>query len=216
MARVPQGRVILGGTLSGGVERWTMSFAMDPLNARSQSQLDALAEDIGTLFASLVFGDATLDDRISSATAFTDVRIDDVQDPGGVVRTASWVRSEPLVGASAFQQLPPQCSHVISLRTTLPGPRFRGRMYFPPLSAEQLTNTGELAGSACTDLSEAMAAFFNGFNSSSDIAGTAFVASDAAQQLTAVTALQVGSTIDTQRRRRDAVPESYYEQTITP
>jgi hypothetical protein len=209
MPRVPQGRVTLRGTVASGLDIWTSSFAIDPLSARTQAQLQDLAEEIGGLFEAHVWSDDTLEDRWSQYTAFTGCRVDDVRDPGGVVRTADWARTEPLTGASADAPLPSQCAHVVSLRTGLPGPRYRGRMYLPGFGVSQMTVEGQIAAGAASDLANGMAAFFDAVNDSVVAPATAFVASDAAQQLTAITSVQVGTTVDTQRRRRDAVPEIY-------
>jgi len=46
MPRVPQGRVTLGGKLSQGAEDWSTSFAMFPLQARTDAALAALPLEI--------------------------------------------------------------------------------------------------------------------------------------------------------------------------
>lgn len=216
MPRVPQGRIILQGTLCGGAEVWTMSHACDPLSARTQSQLQSIAQEVGTIFEAWVWDDGVLGSVIPASIAFTGVRVDDVQDPGGVVRTAQWDRTEPLTGASINYALPPECSIVVSLRTTLPGPRRRGRMYFPPLGTDSVTVNGQLGGTHQTSLADCMQDYFNAFNSNSTIAATAFVASDAAQALTAITSIQVGNVYDAQRRRRNALQEAYVTKSVTP
>lgn len=216
MPRVPQGRVILQGYVSGGSDIWTMSFATDQLDGRSQTQLEQLAEAVADIFDEQVWTHVDFAGFISELTAFTGVRVDDVQDPGGVVRTAQFDLVEPSLGASTGQQLPPQCSEVVSLRTGSPGKSFRGRMYFPPLSVGALTGEGSISTGAQGELADAMQRFFNTYNAASaPVNATAFVASDVRQQLTAINQIQVGSVFDTQRRRRSEIAEAYVSRGIT-
>lgn len=215
MPRVPQGRVILMGTVSNNQDIWTMSHAMDPLSARSQAQLDAIADAVADVFQSTVWDVAAIANLISDQTHFTGVRIDDVRDPGGVVRQATSILSTHNQGNYDGAQLPPQCAEVVSLRSGNPGASRRGRMYFPPLGVIAASPAGGLTATAQDALADAMQDYFNTFNSDVGIAGTAFIASDALQTLFAVTQIQVGSIYDTQRRRRNELTEGYESRTVT-
>lgn len=215
MPRVPQGRVILQGTVSNNLDIWTMSFAMDPLSARSQGQLDNIAAATADLFQAAVWDVAGLSSGISDQTHFTGVRVDDVRSPGGVVRQATYTLSTHNQGTSEQPQLPPQCAEVITLLTGDPGASRRGRMYFPPLAVNALTGGGQVTAGYLDVLADCMQDFFNDFNADATVAGTAFVASDVLQQLNAVTSIRVGSVVDTQRRRRNELTETYESRDLT-
>lgn len=87
-------------------------------------------------------------------------------------------------------------------------------MYFPPMSAAVLTETGRLTTTARSVLADDFQGFFDAWNADS---GTqpAGVASSVGGFVSTVTGIQVGDVIDTQRRRRDTLPESYLNRTIT-
>lgn len=214
MVRVPQGRIIIRGTLASGAEQWTMSHAVDPLDSRTQAELETIASLALDIFRLDVWEDATLSPFISTQTALTGVRVDDVQDPGGVVRTAEVSLVEPSTGTGAVFQLPSEVCEVVSLRTGTPGASYRGRMFFPALGTSAIGSNGQMAGSAQVALADAMQDYFQGVNSSAGMAVTAFVASDVKQQLTAISSIQVGETFDVQRRRRNDLPEAYISRTI--
>lgn len=215
MPRVPQGRVTLYGTVSDGLDIWTMSFAIDPQASRTQAQMNQTASQIRVIFLNEVWTGAAISAYISDHTTFVGVRLDDVREPGGIVRQAVSDNAEPVTGGLAGSQLPPQIAEVISLRTGDPGRSRRGRMYFPPLGVAALFGDGTLHVSRRAELAQAMADFFTGVNGDAFVASTAFVASDVLQALIAINEVRVGDIFDTQRRRRNALDESYSVASVT-
>lgn len=214
MPRVPQGRVTLFGDLSTGQDQWTMSFAVDPLNARTQGDIDHIASETAAKFVTQVWSRPLLEVYISSTVRFLGVRVDDVQDPGGVVRTGTNTLLVPDPGPSGSDQLPPQSSTVVTLLTGGPGASRRGRMYFPPYNVDALDTNGQLVAGAVSELAAGMANFFADINQDASMGVTVFVASDALQQLTAVNAVRVGTVVDSQRRRRNTVPEAFVQVAV--
>jgi len=106
-----------------------------------------------------------------------------------------------------------QSAVVCSIRTDSPGGSGRGRFYWPALGASVSTQ-GRLANPSNAALATDFKAYLLGIRS--DLAA-AFptigfdlaVRSKATKTTPHAVRLQVGDIIDTQRRRRDALPESY-------
>lgn len=105
-------------------------------------------------------------------------------------------------------------SLVCSLYTDTAGRSYRGRFYFPALAAAQ-QGTGKISGvtAIATDFQELL----------QDLAVTNTVStmqlqvySPTKNAVTPVTSIKVGDVVDTQRRRRDALNETYQVRTITP
>jgi hypothetical protein len=135
---------------------------------------------------------------------------DDATD--ALIGTSSQSSASPTIGSTAIR-LPLQSAVVISIRTNTPGASGRGRLYWPAtgqqLGTDAKTSTPS-AASMATDaktylmgIRSALAAAFPtiGF----DLA----VRSKATHTTPHAVRLQVGNVIDTQRRRRDALIESY-------
>lgn len=201
---------ILGSTLGGEV--WSVNPVFDPTGefpgGVNQAALDAAALAIATLSPGL--HPLTM---ISSAMSITGARVevrDDVND--ALIGISESIRPVPLAG-SATPRMPAQAATVFSLRTDTPGASGRGRLYWPALGGT-LSATLKLS-------SPAPASFLNEFKTYltaiESALATAFptigfdlaVRSKATSSTPHVTRMQIGDVIDTQRRRRDNMPESY-------
>jgi hypothetical protein len=110
-----------------------------------------------------------------------------------------------LTGVDAGEMLPFQCATVISLLTASATRHGRGRFYLPPLAVSTL-DTGKLSASAITSLDTAWTAFFDSLNTD----GVSPVVRNRTGHIsTPVTSARVGDVIDTQRRRRNKLVETY-------
>lgn len=136
-------------------------------------------------------------------------------------------------GGGSNKPLPLEDTVVVSLYGYLPGTfvpergRKRGRMYLPPMDSEALTTDtprwGRLAVAAQGDLKTAAGNFFNDMQGKSvgdDPLGIGqswelVVLSKTGSLATPVQAIRVGDVIDTQRRRRNKLPEAYQDVAIT-
>lgn len=121
------------------------------------------------------------------------------------------------IGGTGTASKTPQDALVFSLRTSTPGARGRGRMYWPALGAS-LNSTFQVTTPApsavVTDLKtwlNAIGAAMNGYWTGIGAAKSSVlsVRSVTDHVCRDVNALQIGSVLDTQRRRRDALPEAY-------
>jgi len=115
-----------------------------------------------------------------------------------------------LTGVADAEMLPFQCATVITLLTASATRHGRGRFYLPPLAASFLLN-GKLNSSAMTALDTAWTAFFDSLNTDGV---NPVVRNRTGHISTPVTGARVGDVIDTQRRRRNKLVETYTAITV--
>jgi hypothetical protein len=150
---------------------------------------DAFVSGIGTItaFKSLFPGGQTW------GPAFVQ-QID--QTTGKVVATAFGTATFTATGGTTG--LPQQCAEVITMRTALAGPSFRGRMYLPPVTITALGAGGILVTANVTTI---LNAYANAFIALIADGGSPGVWSDTHKTFTPITQVEVDNIIDTQRRR---------------
>jgi len=110
-----------------------------------------------------------------------------------------------LTGVNVGEMLPFQCATVVSLLTASATRHGRGRFYLPPLAVDTLTN-GRINGATTTILDTAWTAFFDSLNTDGL---TPVVRNRTGHVSTTVTSARIGDVIDTQRRRRNKLTETY-------
>lgn len=211
-------RLILGGSLFG-VERWStaITYILDPVvgpdNAieRYDDLLDWAQRvkdekfDAGTPGAALL---PLLSSNGNIDTVRTEFRRD------GVLEQAAQATGSPIPG-SGGSLFPPQISLVISLLTGRPGRSYRGRMYWPCIGGISINNTGMASPSTIATLAGKVAAALPDFGERSMSADLVpVVYSPKLNEFTNVTSIAIGTALDTQRRRRDALVESYAEEPL--
>ena len=135
-------------------------------------------------------------------------------DAGKCVARRWWTSGNPM-GTSTGNILPPQNAVVCSLRTNRLGPRGRGRCYFPAPGVGQVSVDGTYTQSAA--LATAFSAFLI------DLADPApgqdqrtdpIVTGKPYKTYARVVRVEVGDRIDTQRRRRRSLRETYTGRTV--
>jgi hypothetical protein len=110
-----------------------------------------------------------------------------------------------LTGVNVGEMLPFQCATVISLLTDSATRHGRGRFYLPPLAVDTLEN-GRVNAATLVILDTAWTAFFDSLNTDGV---TPVVRNRTGHISTTVTSARVGDVIDTQRRRRNKLTETY-------
>lgn len=201
---------ILGSGPSG--ETWSINPVFDPSGELEtgvdQAKLDAAALAIAnrTVPTSLLTA-------LGTSYSVTGARVEVRSDVGdNLLGISIQGRSTPQAGSGAVR-LTPQSAIVVSLRTDTPGGSGRGRVYWPAIGVT-LANTGRVQTPALTTF---LADFKNYLAGMDTDLSTAFspigfdlsVRSVKTQSTPHVVRLQVGDVVDTQRRRRDALPEAY-------
>lgn len=206
-------KVTLLGHLSTGTASWSCSFATPPQVGATEADMVVTALAAHTLFNTNVWTAHT--SRWAAATTLIGARASQVDVSGHETVSGSSFLTTPIAGTGSGAQLPPECAVVVSLRTTTPGPRGRGRMYLPGPVSNNLGNNGELHADFASEVADGMQGFVNAWNADIDTLRFS-VASSVGGFVTAVSSVRVGNVVDSQRRRRWSIPEAYQSRGITP
>jgi hypothetical protein len=209
-------RVGILGTMTGG-EVWSVNPVLDPTfefgTTVDQAALDAASAAIAALDPG-----TGLRTYMSTEASLTGCRLevrDDATDDLIAISISN--RVTPLAGTSVAAK-PAQTAIVFSLRTDTPGGSGRGRMYWPCLGGA-LDSTLRLNATQVTAALTGMVSYVHAMEAA---LATAFptigfdlaVRSKTTKTTPHVVRMQVGNVPDTQRRRRDALPEAYQSAAV--
>lgn len=211
-------RVIYKGSI-GAVETWSTSIAFGIVglspDSTDQPTTDAMAAAVRTATTAANVG-SDLRNTMSAACSIDIVRIERRAENESVLNVAEALLSSPLGGLGSATKTP-QDSLVLSLRTSTPGPRGRGRMYMPAVGAvlsPAFVITTPVPASAAAGAKVWIASIKAAMDGVYISAASALRVAPSVRSSTDhvcrdITSIQVGSVLDTQRRRRDTLPESY-------
>lgn len=211
-------RTILKGSI-GTTEVWSVSinwgiFGLAP-DVADQTATDAIANALkGWLTTTTV--PASLRTLLATGQSIDSIRVEQRAEDEHVLTVAESLLTASVPGTSGASKTP-QDSLVLSLRTNTPGPSGRGRIYWPALGALltgqfQMTTPTQAATLADTKtFLSGIGTQINAAYASLSIVKTVVlsVRSVKNHQCYDVKSIQVGSILDTQRRRRSALPETY-------
>lgn len=204
-------KIIFSGNLGVNREVWSTSCSWQDIGSDQGDSNDSNLQDWAN-------------DILSGLTAMTSTALENHLSASGTVEkvTVQWYNGAnelldsvestgtAFTGATTAN-MPFQTACVISLATGISGARRRGRMYWPSLGGDvdssgnwTGTTSATLTATSAKELFTMIASTYPGALSMSPV-----VYSNVLQDVTAVTALKVGSIPDTQRRRRDNLPEIY-------
>lgn len=203
-------RTSILGTMPGG-EVWSVNptfFCLDEPADVTAAEALAIAVAINAITVP-----TGLRAAFNNATAITGVRVE-ARDSDGTLRAlAENTRGTPIVGTGIAAH-PYQTSWVTSLRSTYPGGQGRGRLYWPAtgvaIAAATLRPDSTGTGQMLSGVRQYLVAIQAAVAASAgpvDLAvwsrtGTAFHK---------ITTIRQGDVLDTQRRRRDTLTESFTE-----
>jgi hypothetical protein len=199
-------RCTFSGSYAGG-EAFTTGFYV---NTTADGDAADLAEAVGDIYVAQSWSIATPlmpSDTVDKMTVYKYASI------GTPAIDAAEYELNEVGTASGSNALPPQNSIVVTLRTGAPGASRRGRMYLPFRGMSGCTATGLVATGAQEAIGDGIAAFFGAVNLAT--VQHVVVASQKTGQTHNVTTIEVGNVFDTQRRRRAALTESRYTQSIS-
>ncbi len=158
----------------------------------------------------------------SSQVTLAGIKASPINGSGHVVglRTSQLLFKTPLPhGPTDIPQLPAECSVVASWRTPVIGRRGRGRVYLPPTGSAILSEDGNLAGAQTAHIATGMTAFLEQTAvTPTGLANHWALPIVTGQPYTAygvVTEVRVGSVIDSQRRRRRSLHETYADSPVS-
>lgn len=207
-------RVRLNGSLPGG-DVWSVNPAFgETTDIPTWSQVDGQAA--ADAVAAITIPTA-LNDLRSAAAVGVMVRVERRSDAHELLGAAeaSWTAGQ---ASSTGARMPPQTSLVLSLRSTVPGSRGRGRLYWPALGAQVGASTLRLSIPTNAAAASAAASYLDGISTAlknalhpvpSLIDLDLSVISPTTATKTRITRIEVGDILDVQRRRRDKMVEAY-------
>lgn len=219
MAYLEHLRQTVRGGLPGG-EAWSCSYSFSPggiiagnLNGAVQNWTAQCAARWATALANT---DLRASNGVTSQSVVTRLVGTD-----GKTRDQWEAPSNGQGGGGLTPTMPNQNTVVLSLISGQSGARGRGRVYLPILSPQMGTNGRLLSGQPAAFLA-VMKTLFEGMNND-------LVAIDPGNDLRLIVAsgvgaganhevltLRIGDVVDTQRRRRDAIPENYAATVFAP
>lgn len=211
-------RVSIQGTL-GSVEKWSVNpcFATSFPGTPSVPDLQAAADAIAAVPVPTALAAAK-----SSSAPVTKIRVEARSDTHVLELAAEAAFTGTQTGGGAPTS-PPQTSVVLSLRTDTPGASGRGRLYWPglglPVGTPSLripaTNRDAVVAGAVTYLRGVQDALKAGVSPTPSAATFQLaIFSKTRGTHSRVNRIMVGDVFDTQRRRRDALPENYITATF--
>lgn len=215
-------RVTLSGTMLGGAEEWQTGFYVGQQSADAteptQAWLDAVRTAWTTFWALDMngFHSGYTFTQAKAALLGTDGKYDAGLDP-----VVSFPAS-PVAGGSTGNPFPPQCALVATLIAgSGKGLAGKGRMYLPGVK-HSIDGGGHIADADAQRMATNLAAFFNTVNSTAGAPGRVINVSEGTRSIVVpnpknllVNGVRVGNVYDTQRRRRNALAETYKSAVVT-
>ena len=213
-------RITLSGTMWSGAEEWSTGFFLGEESADAvgmeQAGLDQIRDAWATFFSAT-------GSQINSSYRFTQAKCAPIDGNGFTVQNEVLysVPSGTVAGGVATNTLPGQCALVATLLSDRPrGKASKGRMYLPGYSGGMLS-TGKINTTMTGTIADGLKTFFDSFAADADVPDELILAAKGtgvAPQLTAqndyVQTIRVGDVVDTQRRRRNGLTESYTTRTL--
>lgn len=214
--------VTLSGAMWAGAEEWQTGFYMGTPDADAPVPTQAFADAVRNAWATFFTTGAN---SISDSYTFTQVKCARLAKDGrydGSDVAVSFPAAETK-GGSQGQALPPQVALVATLiGGSGKGLGGKGRMYLPGVKYP-VNGTGHLDQAFCQTIATNLAAFFNTIDASFDAPGSPInVSRGHKAQLglgarnVVINGVRVGNVYDTQRRRRNALAETYSSAVVNP
>jgi hypothetical protein len=204
-------RVSILGSINGG-EVWSVNPVYDPTGEFPGSVDQAKLDTATTVIGNTNPGSHMLT-AMSSSFQLTGARVevrDDSND--SLLAISEYLRGTPLAGTGTPIQ-GSQAAVVVSLQTATPGGRGRGRLYWPGAgvavnSSFRISNPPY--GLMCDQVKTYLLAIRSALSSNfAPIGFDLAVRSKVSHTTPHVNRIRIGDIVDTQRRRRDSLPESY-------
>lgn len=213
-------RITLSGTMFGGAEEWSTGFFLGQEGSGAQEMTQAGLDQIRDAWATFFSAAGSM---ISSQYRFTQVKSALIADTGKTI-DGSQMYSYPgatVSGAVAAGTHPPQCALVVTLLSDRPrGKASKGRMYLPGF-AGIITGTGKADAAQIGTIATNLKTFFDSFADDADVPDQLILAAKGTGVLGALNAqndyvetIRVGDVVDTQRRRRNGLVETYVSKVL--
>ena len=223
-------RVTISGTCFGGAEVWSTGFQMGSPTADIAGVNAPGAQNIGAAWQT--FFTAPLS-YISDSYKTTQIKVAKINPDGktDLDEIDYYLYPTPISGGGGSATNPPQ----VTLAATLTSDRQRGlaakgRMYLPGIALGVNNATGKITTSFVTQLATNMKTFLDSVNVAAGTSGKVILASKGRKQQNSldtagqpiyiggesawVTGVRIGDVLDTQRRRRNSLLETYQTKVL--
>lgn len=203
-----------GGTVAGS-DVWTNQLHITPGDGEpldQQTVFDAI--DLSGTIKDLIRTAYTGTGGIARYETLDWVKLSMIDENGLLVGEPKYYDyPTPVAGTSTFN-VPPQDSIVLTLTTNVArGLAYKGRIFLPAGFADVQGTDGRLTPAAVSSLVARFKTMFDGLQQYLALVpegAVAVVASDVRQGATHnITGIQIGNLVDTQRRRRNRLDETY-------
>lgn len=200
-------RVSIQGSMPGG-EKWSINPCWEINGSAGDPVSPATATAIATAIGAVTVP-PSVTTMWSPVTNLTGYRVEARALNGDLESQAEFIRPTALGGTGTAPH-PYQTSCVISLRTPLPGARFRGRLYMPATGCVIVATTLRLDPAVQSSLLTGMKTYLSAIETAIQASlpnANLTVWSRTYEGFANVNSLRIGNVLDTQRRRRDALAE---------
>lgn len=203
-------KISILGTGVGG-EKWSVNpcWAISGGAAITFTEANAIVNAINAVAVP-----STLLAAMSATNAVVGVRVEARAATGALETIAEGLRTTP-AGGSGSAPHPAQIAWTVSLRTNSPGGSGRGRLYWPATGLTILVGSLRPAAGTVTSFMTAFRDYLSALETAIDAVIDETVDLCVWSRVNAsralVTKVLVGDVLDTQRRRRDELPEAYQE-----
>lgn len=210
----------------GATEVWSVGLTFRNFELFPASMTQTMVESLANRLVSAIPSGtwpAGIKTCISSSASILGWRVEQHEEDEKLRNVAEAFYASPVTGTGTATKTP-QDAMVVSLRTSTPGARGRGRVYWPALAlalnSEFRLATGVPLGvaSGTAQLAKLIGDQMNAEYGANSAAVTVELAVRSITDHTSrkVERLQAGDVLDTQRRRRDSIPETYVVQPYPP
>lgn len=201
-------RVSIVGALPTG-EEWSVNPVYAVGGDFGTPVSSTQAQTIATAIAAITVPTGILQ-GMTSSTTLAGVRVEARAINGALESQAEGMKAVPTPG-TGLSAHPFQTAIVSSLRSGVPGPRGRGRLYWPATGINVAAATLRAASGVTTSHISAVKTYLSGIEAAIEATLTGVslcVWSRVGLTLSPVTQIQAGDVLDVQRRRRDQLVES--------
>lgn len=214
---VARNLLVIDGVLGAGAERFSVGihYAVEPGGGALLGSADLQAWVDATTARWASSGATVIRAELGATSSIVRHRAYAYAASGPAVATATSTSGLPIAGSGTGVH-PFQISRAVSLTTNLASRRARGRFYWPALVASVSTTTGK--STPPTGLVGAWAQLLSDWGSDApgDVVLTPVIYSRVGDALNEVSSVRIGDVLDTQRRRRDGLVESYVSALVPP
>lgn len=208
------------GTLASPIEIWSWGFQFGQPSDGGDSTVGDV--DLPTMAAIETFIELvhTQSDIPTGSNHFlTGFKVAQIGPDGLYAAPVQEVMYNPPVAGEGTGAAPLQLCLAVSLRGPLALPRVQGRFFLPVSSSVTVvSSTGKINGTGPSTLSSRLSDYIDTLNVALDTwtPGYRMVVASSKGTNAPVTAIRVGDVLDTQRKRRNGLVETYVENAVTP